>query len=83
MPKLVEHRAANALRGVGLELIALALLEAAGSIHQPDEPGLDDVVDLYRRGQLSGEVMRHAAYQWRKLGNAMLDVDRSCGGVHD
>jgi hypothetical protein len=51
LAKAVEHGAAYALHGVGLELRAFRQLVAPRSIEQPHHSGLDDVVDLHRRRQ--------------------------------
>src|SRR5690606_38320367 len=86
---LVDHRAADADRGVGLEGCALVGLEVAGGVDQAEHAGLDQVVDLDAGGQPRGEVMGDAAHQLTVLldhlgGRALLvgAVLRGGGNVH-
>src|SRR5690606_12695419 len=48
---LVEHRAADAYAGVGLEAGALTGIIVARRLEQPDHAGLNQVVHLYARRQ--------------------------------
>ena len=60
----VEHRAANADAGVGLEVRALARGVMTGCVEQSDHAGLDEIIDL--------DVRRHAAHQ--VIGDALHQI---------
>jgi len=57
----VDHRAADAPFGKRLELDAAAFIEAAGGIHEPNDPVLDEITDVNRvrhRGRnAAGELL--------------------------
>jgi hypothetical protein len=61
--QLVEHRAANPLAGVGLELSALIFLIAAGSIQQADHAGLDQIVEIDASRHFRHELQAEPAHQ--------------------
>jgi hypothetical protein len=46
LAQLVQHRSADTLDGVGFELRALGIVEVLGRVQQPQQPGLDEIVDL-------------------------------------
>src|SRR5690606_16867932 len=85
---LVDHRAADADAGVGLERRALVGLEIATGVDQAKHAGLDQVVDLDAGRQARGEVVGDAAHQLA----VALDDERGvaglvgavggCGGAH-
>ncbi len=69
-PQLVEHRTANALRSVDLELRALRHFESRHRVHQAHHAGLDHVVQLNVGRQSRNHLMRQPPHQRRVL----LDV---------
>src|SRR5690606_30269382 len=86
---LVDHRAADADRGVGLEGRALVGLEIAGRVDQAEHAGLHQVVDLDAGRQARGEVVGDAAHEFAVLlddlgGGTLLvgAVTRGRDGVH-
>jgi hypothetical protein len=50
-PQLVEHGAADAGHAVGLELDAAAQVEGVDGVHQAEDPGRDQVVEVDPLGQ--------------------------------
>ncbi len=61
--QLIEHRSANTLRGVNLELRTLRHFESRYRVHQPHHAGLDHVVELNVGGQPSDHLMSKSTYQ--------------------
>ena len=61
--QLVEHRAADALGGEGLELHALAGVEARQRIVEADHADLDQVVEFDVGRQLGDHLVRQTAHQ--------------------
>ncbi len=80
--QFVDHRAADALAGEGLELHALRGLVTRDGLGQADHADLDQVVELHARGQLGDHVMRQATDQGAVLAQLVLAVERAFGGVH-
>ena len=71
----VNHRAADAPFGKRLELDAAAFIEAAGGVHEPNDPVLDEVADVnrmrHRRRDAAGKL-----FDERNAGN---DARVFCG----
>ncbi|ABA47901.1 hypothetical protein BURPS1710b_0059 [Burkholderia pseudomallei 1710b] len=78
--QLVEHRAADALRRVGLELRALIFLVAARRVEQADHARLDQIVEVHARRHLRDELQAETTHERRVLrqhfvlGNLALSV---------
>src|SRR6185503_10494231 len=80
--QLVQHRSANALCGVSLELRALCFLIAPHRVHQADHARLDKVVDFDACRQLRHDVMGNALYQRSVLFHPLLPVLCACCCIH-
>jgi hypothetical protein len=61
--QLVEHGAADALGGEGLELHALRGIEARQGVGQSDHADLDQVVQLHVGRQLGDHLMSQSPHQ--------------------
>ncbi|KAG1191095.1 hypothetical protein G6F35_013828 [Rhizopus arrhizus] len=71
-PDFIDHRAADADRGVGLERGALVGVVAARGLDQAHHAGLDQVVDFDAGRQACGKVVGDAPHQVRVLGDHLV-----------
>ncbi len=81
-PQFVEHRSLDALAGIGFELRAVALLEAAGGVHQADHAGLDQVVGLHRGRQAREQMVGHALDQGDELLDFLIAFKNAGSRIH-
>ena len=79
--QFVEHGAADALRGKGLELRALGSLVTRQRVVQADHPHLDQVIELHIGRQLGDHVVRKAAHQRSVLLEQGVAIELAFGGV--
>jgi hypothetical protein len=80
--QLVEHGAADALGGEGLELHALRGVEAAQRVGQADHADLDQIVELHVGRQLGDHLVGQATHQRAVLLELGIGVELAFGGVH-
>jgi len=82
--QLVEHGAADALGGEGLEHHALAGIEARQRIVEADHADLDQVVEFDVGWQFGDHLVREAAHQRAVLLELGVGVGQlALGGVHE
>jgi hypothetical protein len=80
--QLIEHGAADALAGKGLELHALGTLEARQRFGQTDHADLDQIVQFHVRRQLGDHMVRNTTHQRGVLADQRVTVELAFGGVH-
>ena len=79
----VDHRAADAPLGKGLELDAASLVEAAGRIDKADHAVLHQVAELDRMRHRRGDAAREGLDEWQSGGNAVAMTGGEWLALHD
>ena len=78
----VEHRAADALRRVGLELRAETFLVAVNRVEQAEHAVLNEIVELDIGRQAGHQVIGDPLHQRHEALNQLFPVRLPGGGIH-
>ncbi len=80
--QLIEHRATDALTGIGGKAGAVALLIAAHAFTQPQHASLNQILEIDTRWQAHLQLQCDPAYQRLILGVDILLGHAPIGGIH-
>ncbi len=75
---LVQHRAADADTGIGLETRTLLGIEFPRRLDQPDHAGLDEIIGLHAGRQPAHQVVGNALDQWFVQHDQFVTVAFTC-----